>query len=136
VEEERLPAEGLLETQGRRDEARKASAPAEEAAGKSEKQHVKLAAAAMTARLRAASGAPRDVAAALRALDSVRAEAVRAGFVKEQLEASLELGELEIRSGRAAAGRARLRTLAREAQAKGLGLVARRAERALGAGAR
>jgi tetratricopeptide (TPR) repeat protein len=127
---------GSLLAQGRRDEARKASAPAEEAAGKSENQHVKLAAAAMTARLRAASGAPRDVAAALRALDSVRAEAVRAGFVKEQLEASLELGELEIRSGRAAAGRARLRTLAREAQAKGLGLVARRAERALGAGAR
>ena len=64
---------------------------------------------------------------ALRNLDRVIAEARRANFAGVAMEARLARGEIQIRSGRSAAGRAELESLAEEAQAKGYGLVAHRA---------
>ena len=55
------------------------------------------------------------------------AEATKAGLVRLQFEARLALGEIELKSGASAAGRARLSALAAEATAKGFGLIARKA---------
>jgi hypothetical protein len=44
-----------------------------------------------------------------------------------QYEARLAFGRLEIASGKATEGRSRLRTLAREANSRGFGLIARQA---------
>ncbi len=64
---------------------------------------------------------------ALRNLDRVIAEARRANFMGVVMEARLARGEIQIRSGHAAGGRAKLESLAQEAKAKGYGLVAQRA---------
>lgn len=66
---------------------------------------------------------------AVQNLDRVIAEARRSNFTGVVMEARLARGEIQIRSGRSAAGRAELEPLAEEAQAKGYGLVARRAAR-------
>jgi tetratricopeptide (TPR) repeat protein len=79
------------------------------------------------ARLRALSGKPPDVQAALASLESVRAEAARAGFLLPQLESRLLTGRLEMSSGNASSGRTRLKALAAEAEAKGFGSIAKRA---------
>ena len=52
------------------------------------------------------------------------AEARRDDFVGVQLEARLARGEIRVNSGRVAEGRAELAVLAKEAQAKGYGLIA------------
>jgi tetratricopeptide (TPR) repeat protein len=86
-----------------------------------------------SARVEAATGDYKDranVGAAMRSLQAVIVEARRDGFVGVQLEARLARGEILIQSGRAAAGRAELAVLAREAQAKGYGLIARKASQA------
>jgi eukaryotic-like serine/threonine-protein kinase len=64
---------------------------------------------------------------ARQALMSILAEATRTGFLEYQFEARLALGEVEIRSGRVAAGKTRLTTLQKDAQAKGFLLIARKA---------
>jgi hypothetical protein len=53
--------------------------------------------------------------------------ATKHGFVPEQLEARLALGEIEMKSGASDAGRARLAALEKDAQAKGFLLIARKA---------
>jgi tetratricopeptide (TPR) repeat protein len=58
--------------------------------------------------------------------------ATKHGFVPEQLEARLALGEIEMKSGEADASRARLAALEKDAQAKGFLLIARKAARARG----
>ena len=67
---------------------------------------------------------------ARQALMSILAEATRTGFLEYQFEARLALGEVEIRSGRVAAGQTRLTTLQKDAQAKGFLLIARKAAHA------
>lgn len=121
----------ILLAQGRLDEARKAGDAVAKATAGSEDRHVRLAAAVAAARIRAAAGRAEDVAAALLALDRARKEAEKGGFVKDGYEAELAAGEIEIAAGKAG-GRTRLQALARDAAAKGYGLVARRAEKALG----
>jgi hypothetical protein len=69
--------------------------------------------------------------AALQALEKTRAEAATAGFLKDEYEAALALGTLEIASGKAIAGKARLQALAKGAEGKGFGLIARRAQQTL-----
>ena len=49
------------------------------------------------------------------------------GFLAYQFETRLALAEIEVRSGHAEAARAELASLARQAQAHGLGLIARKA---------
>jgi hypothetical protein len=65
-----------------------------------------------------------------RALESARPEASRYGYVGFELEARLRLGELELRSGKATAGRARLQQLQSDARNKGFLLIARKANAA------
>lgn len=81
----------------------------------------------VAARVRAASGKPADVSAAIRSLEAVAADAGRHGFLGHQLKARLALGETELRAGRGEAARALLRTVEKDAQARGFGMIARQA---------
>lgn len=72
-----------------------------------------------------------QVAEARRVLESLRRETSRRGYVGYGLQAELGLGELELESGQATAGRSRLMRLQQDAQAKGFLLLARRARSAL-----
>lgn len=76
----------------------------------------------------AASGQPADVDRARVRLESLLGEAVKNGMVNRQLEVRLELGRVELMNpATAAAGRARLQQLQRDARARGYELIARRA---------
>ncbi|MGC9951471.1 MAG: tetratricopeptide repeat protein [Bryobacteraceae bacterium] len=82
------------------------------------------------ARVQAATAGYRDranVNAAIRSLDAAIAEARRSRFAGVPLAARLARGEIRMRSGRVGEGRAELRALAKEAAAKGYGLLARKA---------
>jgi tetratricopeptide (TPR) repeat protein len=118
--------EALL-AQGRQDDAQKSAEQVRTLAEKSQDRNVRFTAAILGARVRALTGRPEDVAAALRSLESVRAEAAKLGYVAYPYQARLAAGEIELAAGRSAAGKARLQALAKEAEAKGFGLVARKA---------
>jgi DNA-binding winged helix-turn-helix (wHTH) protein/tetratricopeptide (TPR) repeat protein/TolB-like protein len=64
---------------------------------------------------------------AKRSLIAILAEAKQTGLLEYQFEARLELGELEIKSGKTASGRAHLDALAKDATSKGFLLIARKA---------
>ncbi len=72
------------------------------------------------------SAAAAKFAEARKILTSTLAGAARYGYAGYELEARLALGEVEMKSGRAA-GRARLEELEKEAKARGYGLIARKA---------
>ncbi|MGB8785008.1 MAG: tetratricopeptide repeat protein [Terriglobales bacterium] len=76
------------------------------------------------ARIATASG---DFANARTILREALAEATKANLLYFQYDARLALAELEIKSGKIAAGRARLTTLEKDAQGKGFLLIARMA---------
>jgi len=78
----------------------------------------------VSAQVRASLGKP---AAARESLKATLAEAKKYGFIRNELEARLALGEIEMKSGQAVAGRARLEALEKDAAAKGFGLIARKA---------
>jgi tetratricopeptide (TPR) repeat protein len=90
-------------------------------------REVKINYAITAARVRAATG---GTAEAVKSLQATLAEATKYGFLGYQLEARLALGEIEIKSGQAAAGRARLEALGKDANAKGFLLIARKAAQA------
>ncbi len=119
-------ARSLL-AQGKVAEAGEANERLRGLAASSQDRRVRIAAAIVAARVLAASGEARATSAALEALQATLAEAVRVGYVDYQLEARLAAGEIEMASGRAAAGRAHLAALAKDAAARSFGLVARRA---------
>jgi tetratricopeptide (TPR) repeat protein/tRNA A-37 threonylcarbamoyl transferase component Bud32 len=81
-------------------------------------QHVpvRLAVALAAGDVAAASGKALD---ALRGLEDARAEALRVGFVPEQLEARLAIARIQLKTPQAAAARAALAVLAKEASASG-----------------
>ena len=81
-----------------------------------------------SARIAGASG---DLEALVRILDEALSEATKANLLFFQYDARLALGELEIKSGKVAAGRARLTTLEKDARSKGFLLIARKAAAAL-----
>ena len=64
---------------------------------------------------------------AIQALETVLAEAEKIGYAPGRFEARLALGEIEMKSGKTAAGRARLEQLEKDATAKGFLLIARKA---------
>jgi tetratricopeptide (TPR) repeat protein len=76
------------------------------------------------ARIATASG---DSADSRKILGEALAEATKANLLYFQYDARLALGELEIKSGNMAAGRARLATLEKDAKGKGFLLIARKA---------
>ena len=66
---------------------------------------------------------------AVKLVNEVLLEAIKFGYVAYELESTLVLGEIEIESGKTAAGKMRLQKLEKDATAKGFLLVARRAAR-------
>ena len=121
-------AEVLLR-EGRLAEADAAVTQASALSGKSEYTSIRLTVDVVSARVRAAQNRPAE---ALRALEAALLEATRAGLLGLQLDARLAQGEIELRTGNATSGRARLMALGQEASAKGFRLLARKAHRALG----
>ena len=87
-------------------------------------RNLKLTVAIAKARIDAATGKGDD---ALKALASAQKDAHAAGLVAIEFEARLALGEIEMKSGKAAAGRTTLRALAQDAKAKGFNLIATKA---------
>jgi tetratricopeptide (TPR) repeat protein len=82
-----------------------------------------------SARLRAARGDASEREAARASLQELLARAGKVGWREGQYEASLALAEVELASGRKAAGLARLEALEREARKSGWGLWAAKAAR-------
>ena len=114
---------------GRTAEARGEIDAAEAAAKKSLDRYLRMQTEIVAARVRAAEG---DGTGAARDLDRTLESATRSGIVPLQLDARLALGQIEMRSGRASSGRARLEALEQDARAKGFLLVARKAAAARG----
>ena len=81
------------------------------------------------ARVQAPSG---QADSAVAVLNRAVEEAARFDFVIYQFDARLALGEIEIKSGTISAGRNRLETLKKDAQAKQFLLIAERAAKAGG----
>jgi hypothetical protein len=88
---------------------------------------LRLSGGIAAARVQAASGAPAAVGAARQRLNALLLEAETLGAVSIAYEARLALGEIEMKAGDAAAGRARLAALERDATAKGLINIATKA---------
>jgi hypothetical protein len=78
-----------------------------------------------------ALAAAKDFSAAERLARSTFAEANKLGFVQTQMEASLALGEIQVKGQNPAAGRVALLQLAKDAQARGFALIATKASAAL-----
>jgi tetratricopeptide (TPR) repeat protein len=85
---------------------------------------IRFVVAVTDGRVQAAAG---DAAGASKSLEATAAAARSAGLKAYELEARLALAEVELRSGRADAGRARLREVESEATTRGLALLARQA---------
>jgi tetratricopeptide (TPR) repeat protein len=121
-------AESLL-AQGKVAPAREAIDHALERMGKSEDRNFRLRVNLAAARVRAAEG---DPATAMTSLQATLAEARKYGFLVRQFDARLSLGQMEMKSGRTAAGRSHLGLLEKDAKARGFLLIAHKAAEAGG----
>jgi hypothetical protein len=115
--------EALL-AQGKTEDAKTMVDSEADAASKNQNRPIGLKYSIVTARALALSG---KTAEAKSKLETTLSEEKKMGFLAYQFETRLALAEIEIRSGRAEAVRAELASLARQAQARGLGLIARKA---------
>jgi hypothetical protein len=118
--------EALLD-QGKGAEAQKMSGLVSTASARTQDRHVRFSAARAVGRLRASSGRPEEVIAAVRSLEQTWAEAAQVGFLADEFETILALANIEASAGRRAEARSRLVSLARRAEEKGYGAIARRA---------
>lgn len=118
----------VLVAEGRAQEAVDTARRAAAAAERSEYRPAGLRLALARARAEAAVGRGPE---ALRLAGAVHGEAVRRGLVALAFEAQLARGEIEMRAGNTVAARARLEELARDAQARGFALIARKAAAAI-----
>lgn len=116
-------ARALL-ARGKAEDAQREITRATETAAASQNRGLRMQLAITSARVAASLG---EASHAKRMLDATRAEARKYGFVPHGLEARLALGEIEIKSGQDAIGRAHLQALERDAKAKGFLLIARKA---------
>jgi tetratricopeptide (TPR) repeat protein/predicted Ser/Thr protein kinase len=119
-------AKSLL-VQGKLAEAVKALDTATRMLASTDDRGVRLTLLITDARVRAASGQTAD---ATKSLEAVLAEAAKYHRVADELEARLALGEIEMASGKAVTGRARLAVLEKDATATGYVLIARKADAA------
>jgi tetratricopeptide (TPR) repeat protein len=101
---------------------------AEELYAKSDDKQANLENVIIRGRILTASG---DFFGARKKLDGALAAANKAGLVLEEFETRLAIGELEMKLGNSASGRAHLAALEKDATAKGFLLIARKA-RAIG----
>jgi tetratricopeptide (TPR) repeat protein len=121
-----LLADALL-AQGKTAEAKGAAEQARALAESSKERRARWGAALAAARVRAATGSRVNQTAAVAALDAAAAEATKAGYVGVNLELRLAAAEIEQAAGQTAAAKARLGPVAKEATARGYGLIARQA---------
>ena len=122
-------ARSLLE-QGKSNEAQELIQTAQRLSARSGVMavHFEVDIAAALARAAAANHSRQDeIALAKRNLEAVLAKAARHGYLGYEFQSRLALGEIEMKSGKTTAGRARLQTLERDAKARGFLLVARKA---------
>ena len=126
-----LLARAFLE-QGKLPEAREEVDQAAPLFRRSQSRAVCLEFRIVAARVRASSGRELDVAEAERSLQATIVAAEKEGFLGYQLEARLALAKIQLGTGRTS-GSARLTALQRDAEAKGFGLIARKAAAAAGA---
>ena len=125
-----LLAEALLR-QGRLAAAQEAAERARSQAATSQDRELQLLVASRVAPVEAAGG---RTGKAIRELRRRIPEAQAAGYMNAALQARLALGELLLAAGEAAAGRAALLEVRGQAEARGLVLLARRADAALVSG--
>jgi eukaryotic-like serine/threonine-protein kinase len=97
---------------------------------RTQQRDVQLEFQIMAARVQAASGKASDVDSALRSLESVVKDAQKLGLLRVAYEAPLAWGEIQIKFGNGAEGRARLASLQKDALSKGYLLVGRKAAKA------
>jgi len=117
--------------QGKIDEAQAAIAKAKTLSAKSSDVATRLLFEVDDAYARAAA---RDFSGAERISKSAFTEANKLGFVQTQMEASLALGEIQMKGHNPVAGRAVLLQLAKDARARGFALIARKTLAALESG--
>ncbi|MFY9842760.1 MAG: tetratricopeptide repeat protein [Terriglobales bacterium] len=115
---------GALLAGGRNDDAFKEVTNTAPMASKSQNLSAQLGFAVARARSEAASG---KIGAAKTILKDALAKATRSGYVGDQLECRLALEEMELKSGKNPASRARLDQLQKDAKEKGFDLIARKA---------
>jgi tetratricopeptide (TPR) repeat protein/predicted Ser/Thr protein kinase len=121
-------ARGLIASaqlaQGRAADAQATLREAERLFGTIQNASIRLSTSVAEARVRAATG---DVAAAERRLTAIVAEARKLGYIYNEYEARLALGEVAMNGTQREAARTALAALEGEAKAKGMLLVARKA---------
>jgi serine/threonine protein kinase/tetratricopeptide (TPR) repeat protein len=120
-----------LATQGKTTEARREAEQALTLAEHSESVLFRLRTLLYVARVHLVLGQPADLQRAREMLTTLLTDAERSSLVGQALEARLALAQLEKKTGPAALARTALRTVAREADARGFGLIARQARQAL-----
>jgi len=108
-------------------EARRAIAQTEARLPVTQDRLLRLTGGIAAARVRAASRSAGAVVAARRQLESLIQEAGDLGAVAIQFDARVALGQIEIKAGEVAAGRARLAALRQDAAAKGFVSLAAKA---------
>ena len=115
--------EALL-AQGKAADAKAAADAEGEVAAKNQNHPVGIKFAIAAARATAASG---KLVEAKSSLETLLKDEIKRGFLAYQFETRLALAEIDLKSGRAASGHAQLAALKHDAQARGLGLIARKA---------
>ncbi|MGA3089686.1 MAG: tetratricopeptide repeat protein [Terriglobales bacterium] len=115
--------EALL-AQGKAADAKTAADAEAEIAAKSQNRPVSIKFNDDSALALAASG---NLAEARSKLRDILQDEIKQGFLADQFETRLALAEIEMKSGHTAAGRAQVTALKHDAEARGLGLIVRKA---------
>ncbi len=121
-------AEALL-AQGKTAEGKKEIEAGAALAAKTSMAGVRLDFAIAAARVRGATG---NMNEAVRSLEATREEAQELGYAGSQYEIQLLLAEFEMKAENVEAGKARMKSLVKDARARGYGLIADKAVRAMG----
>jgi hypothetical protein len=124
-----------LLAQGQLVEARQRIERVAAMAKESHNSWLEWAALITAARIQAASGSPANIGESVSRLEKIVAEAAAAGFPDVALEARLALGEIELKGGKAHAGRPRLESLEKDSANAGARLISLKASAALNASA-
>ena len=124
-EAENVLARSLL-AQSKLSEAAKVILEAKAVTAQSKSRRLQLSVAITAALIQAASGSQADQDGAMTSLRQSIEEATKKNFAALQFEATLALGEIELKSEGTTAGRVRLAVLEKQAEARGFGLIARR----------
>src|SRR5919109_545357 len=117
---------------GQTSEAREKVEQAAKVASDTHNRELALSAAVASARVRANSRDPKDLAEAVTILKNLLGTAGASTFAEQLYEARLALGEIELKSADRAEGRSYLEALQKEASTQGFRLIAQKAAVVLG----